>query len=49
MTKLLNLSRWMSSGDIISDCAKSIKDLEKLKMSLPQEQQEKSMFINIKA
>lgn len=49
MTKLFNLGRWMSSGDVISDCAKSLKDLEKLKMSLPQEQQEKSIFINIKA
>ena len=50
MSKLFNFSRWTNSGDSISDCAKFLKDLEKMKMTIPHEEQEfKSMFINIKA
>ena len=40
----------MSFGDPISDCAKGLKDLQKLKMTYPTDSEEsKQMFINLKA
>ena len=50
MQGLFKFSRWMTSGDAISDCAKNIKDLSKLKLTYPPEQEEEhKMVINLKA
>lgn len=50
MSELFKFSKWATQVNKISDCAKGLKDLERIKMTLPPEEQDlKSMFINIKA
>ena len=50
MQGLFKFNRWMTSGDTISDCAKNLKDLQKLKMTYPSMTEEsKQTFINLKA
>ena len=50
MKDLLKFCRWVSTPDTISDCAKNLKDLQKLKMTYqPQEEQSMAICINLKA
>ena len=50
MQGLFKFNRRMTSGDAISDCAKNLKDLQKLKMTYPSITEDtKQLFINLKA
>ena len=50
MQGLLKYLRPNFSGDAISDCAKNLKDLKKLKLTYPPEEEStKAIFINLKA
>ena len=50
MKDLLKFCRWVSTPDTISDCAKNLKDLQKLKMTYPpQEEQSMAICVNLKA
>ena len=50
MQGLLKYIRPMLGSDAISDCAKNLKDMKRIKMTYPQEsEQEKGCVINLKA
>ena len=50
MQGLFKTNRMTFVSDAISDCAKNLKDLQKLKMTYPHEEQStKAIVINIKA
>jgi len=50
MQGLFKFSRWESAPDAISDCAKNLKDLQKLKMTYPPEKEQvTALCINLKA
>ena len=50
MQGLFKFSRWASAPDAISDCAKNLKDLEKLKLTYPPRTESKTALnINLKA
>ena len=50
MQELLNLIRPSLGRDAISDCAKNLKDLKKLRGTYPPETDpDKAIFINLKA
>ena len=50
MQGLLKYLRPEMGRDAISDCAKNLKDLNKLKMTYPAEvESDKAIFINLKA
>ena len=50
MQGLFKFNRWATPSDAISDCAKNLQDLQKLKMTYPPEEKETmAIFINLKA
>ena len=50
MQDLFKFSRWASAPDAISDCAKNLKDLAKLKLTYPpQTEPVTALCINLKA
>ena len=50
MQGLFKFNRMTFVSDAISDCAKNLKDLQKLKMTYPHESEDtKAIIINLKA
>lgn len=49
MQKLFRYLCLTSDKDVVSDCAKELKNLKRMKQSYPSENKDNQLFINLKA